>query len=74
MAKQSAHDLERRAQSALMSSSVYPLRELIVESQDDAILITGSVNSFYHKQLAQEAVRAVVGAIDVVNSVQVQEQ
>jgi osmotically-inducible protein OsmY len=82
MAKQSAQDLERRAQSALMrraqsalmSSSVYPLRELIVESQNDAILITGSVNSFYHKQLAQEAVRAVVGAIDVVNSVQVQEQ
>jgi osmotically-inducible protein OsmY len=74
MAKQSARDLERRAQSALTSSSVYPLRELTAESQNDAILITGSVNSFYHKQLAQEAVRAVVGAIEVVNSVQVQQQ
>jgi osmotically-inducible protein OsmY len=73
MSKQSAIDLERQAQSALASSSVYPLRELTVESQNDAILITGSVNSFYHKQLAQEAVRAVVGAIEVVNSVQVQE-
>jgi osmotically-inducible protein OsmY len=73
MAKQSAIDLERQARSALASSSVYPLRELTVESQNDAILITGSVNSFYHKQLAQEAVCAVVGAIEVVNSVQVQE-
>ena len=74
MSKKSAHEAQRRAQSALTSSPVYPLRDLIVESHDDAITISGSVTSFYHKQLAQEAVRAVVGAMDVVNSVHVEEQ
>ena len=74
MSNISAPELERRAQSALTSSPVYPLRELTVESRNDALLITGSVGSFYHKQLAQEAVRAVVGAVEVVNSVQVQPQ
>ena len=74
MSNKSAPDLERRAQSALTSSPVYSLRELTVESRNDALLITGSVGSFYHKQLAQEAVRAVVGAVEVVNSVQVQPQ
>lgn len=74
MSHKSAMDLKRRAQSALTSSPVYPLRELNVESRDDALLITGSAGSFYYKQLAQEAVRAAVGAVELVNSVQVQPQ
>ena len=36
-----------------------------------ALLISGSVSGYYHKQLAQELVRAVAGAIDLVNSVRV---
>lgn len=62
-----------RAQSALASSSIFDLRDLRVEQCDDALLISGSVSSFYHKQLAQELVRAVAHGIPVVNSIQVDE-
>lgn len=65
-------EAQRRAQSALTSNPVYSLRELTVESRDDSLLISGSVSSFYHKQLAQEAVRAVAGPMNVVNSVHVE--
>lgn len=73
MANQPAQELKRRAQSALARNPVFSLRDLTVESHDDAIMISGSVTSFYHKQLAQEAVLAVVGAMEVVNSVHVEE-
>lgn len=72
MSSKIAHDVQLRAQSALTSSPFYSLRELTVESRDDAILIYGSVTSFYHKQLAQEAVCAVAGKLKVVNSVHVE--
>jgi hypothetical protein len=35
------------------------------------LLISGCVSSYYHKQLAQEAVRAVAEELDVVNSIEV---
>ncbi|HVX60293.1 MAG TPA: BON domain-containing protein [Pirellulales bacterium] len=65
-------ELQRLAQSALTNNPVFSLRELAVESRDNAIFISGSVTSFYHKQLAQEAVRAVAGALNVVNAVHVE--
>ena len=35
-------------------------------------MLRGSVSSFYHKQMAQEVVRAVAGReVDVVNSIDV---
>jgi len=60
-----------RAQRALASSPIQALRELRVEELDEGLLIRGWVSSFYHKQLAQEAVRAVAEGISVVNSVDV---
>lgn len=67
----SANDVQPRAQSALADSPIHALRELKVEQVDDSLLICGSVSSFYHKQLAQEVVRAVAGQVAVVNTVQV---
>lgn len=64
-------DAQTRAQQALSNSPVYALRELTVEPRDDGLLISGSVTSFYHKQLAQELVLAVVGSVEVVNKVNV---
>jgi hypothetical protein len=63
--------VQRRAQSALDSSPIYDLHDLHVEHSGGGLVITGSVSSFYHKQLVQELVRAVVDGIEVVNSVDV---
>ena len=62
----------RRAQSALDDSPIYELRSLCVEQTGSGLLISGQVSSFYHKQLAQEVVRAVAGELEVVNSIHVQ--
>jgi hypothetical protein len=51
--------LQPRAQTALRDSPVCELRELRVETCDGALVISGTVSSFYHKQLAQEVVRTV---------------
>ncbi len=68
----SPSDVQPRAQAALASSPFYELRDLQVEKHGEALLISGSVSSFYHKQLAQEVVRSVCKGIEVVNSIQVQ--
>ena len=63
--------LSERAQSALDSSPIFDLHDLRVRRSGQALLITGSVSSFYHKQLVQETIRSVVDGVDMVNSVNV---
>jgi len=65
--------LQPRAQTALRNSPVSELRALGVERRDGALVISGTVSSFYHKQLAQEVVRAVCkdSEVDLVNTLQV---
>ena len=69
----SASEVQPRAQRALSASPVFALRELQVESQDNALMLRGAVTSFYHKQLAQEAVRAVAEGVVVVNTIDVRD-
>jgi hypothetical protein len=64
-------DVQSRAQQALAGSPIFALHELQVEQQDDALVIRGLVASFYHKQLAQEVVRAAVEGVEIVNAIQV---
>ena len=71
MAGSLAKDILPRAQSALTASPIFALQELRVDRVGESLLISGSVSSFYHKQLAQEVVRAVAEGIAVVNSIQV---
>lgn len=71
MGEVSSRDVLPRAQTALLDSPIYELRELCVEQHNGSLLIRGVVSSFYHKQLAQEVVRAVCREIDIVNSVNV---
>lgn len=71
MAELPAEDCQRQAQVALASNPVYELRDLSVVHSDDSLLLEGRVASFYHKQLAQEAVRAVVPDVQVINSIHV---
>ena len=66
-------EVQPRAQAALTSSPIFELRDLVVEHCGSSLLISGAVSSFYHKQLAQEVVRAVCESVDieVVNSIHV---
>jgi hypothetical protein len=61
-----------RARSVLAASPIYVLREVQVENVDDALLLSGRVDSFYHKQLAQEMVRTVSDGMPVINSLVVE--
>jgi hypothetical protein len=56
---------------ALADSSVAELRFLRVDESESEICLTGRVRSFYHKQLAQEAIRPVADGRLVVNRVDV---
>ncbi len=64
-------DIQDRAQRALTASPIYALRDLRVELVDDALLLSGHVASFYHKQLAQEVVLAVAEGMAVSNVIHV---
>lgn len=72
MAVLASNDVQPRAQAALSNSPFYELRELRVEQRDGALLISGCVSSFYHKQLAQEVVRSVCSDTELINSIQVE--
>ena len=66
------HDLCRLARVALDRSPIYELHRLQVEQVGDLLVVTGHVESYYHKQLAQEAIRAEMPTAKLVNSVCVQ--
>jgi len=65
--------LQPRAQTALGNSPVCELRDLRVDKREGALVISGAVSSFYHKQLAQEVVRAVCKdcQVELVNLIRV---
>ena len=68
----STNDVQPRAQTALDGSPIHELRDLHVEHREGTLLISSSVSSFYHKQLAQEVIRSVCKDIEVHNSVLVE--
>lgn len=59
IASRAGRSLHARAQKALENSPIYELRELRVEHDNGTLAISGTVSSFYHKQLAQELVRSL---------------
>ncbi len=63
----------RRARAALGASPVFALRDLNVDAVAGELIISGNVRCYYHKQLAQEAVRSVADGIRVINSVSVED-
>jgi hypothetical protein len=64
-------DASGRASQLLAASPVTELRRLRVSQRADRLEISGRVESFYHKQLAQETVRPVVGGLRLVNEIAV---
>jgi osmotically-inducible protein OsmY len=71
MVDSTAETHEPLAQEALHASPIFALRDLRVRQVGQSLLLSGRVSSFYHKQLAQEVVRAVAGMCEVVNSIDV---
>ncbi|MDB5313489.1 MAG: hypothetical protein JWO38_7691 [Gemmataceae bacterium] len=55
----------------LTSSPLPQLRRLVVTVSEGEVVITGRVPSFYFKQLAQEALRPVLGSRRLLNRVEV---
>ncbi len=61
-----------KAQVTLSESPFNALRRINVEQQDDQVLVlSGFVSTFYQKQQAQEAVRGIVDGLTVVNDIEV---
>jgi hypothetical protein len=56
---------------ALRRSALPPLRRIDVEESDSAVVLTGTVGSYYLKQLAQEAVMPLLGGRKLLNQVEV---
>jgi hypothetical protein len=53
--------------------STHPaLRHLNVEGAGETLVISGTVTCYYHKQLAQEALRSLRGDLQLVNHIKVQ--
>ena len=69
MAIFSPNEVQPRAQAALANSPFYELHDLQVEDRSGTLMISGTVTSFYHKQLAQEVVRSVCKEIAVSNMI-----
>ena len=52
--------------------SPYPsVRTVSCECEEGVVLLLGRVQCYYHKQLAQEAVRGLEGVAQVVNEIEV---
>ncbi|MEL6106252.1 MAG: BON domain-containing protein [Planctomycetota bacterium] len=68
------HDIATAASAVLARSSVPELRNLRVDEESNELQLHGRVRSFYHKQLAQEAVLPLAGNMQVVNHVDVQKK
>lgn len=68
---QMSQDVCARAQMALADSPVFALRLLRVEGSGQTLHLHGRVNSFYHKQLAQEVVRSVASGVELINTIDV---
>jgi BON domain len=64
--------LQASAAQVLRSSPLPVLRKLAVEETDREVVLSGSVNSYYLKQLAQETVLPVIGGRRLLNRVQVE--
>lgn len=72
MAESLEKGVQSRAQAALTKSPIYVLRELQVEHDGESLILCGRVDTYYHKQLAQEVVRAVCEGLHVVNDIDVE--
>jgi osmotically-inducible protein OsmY len=63
--------LIHRVDSALRKSPHLVGRNLILEAEDGLVILRGTVDNFYQKQMAQEAIRRVEGILQIQNRLEV---
>ena len=56
---------------ALAATGMPALRRVAVEETESSVVLSGTVASYYLKQLAQEAVRGLCGPRSLVNRIEV---
>jgi hypothetical protein len=59
------------ANERLRNSPYRPLRDVLCECDWGVLLLRGRLPSFYHKQLAQQAVAGVKGVSQIINQIEV---
>jgi osmotically-inducible protein OsmY len=67
----SPNGLELRIQQAILSSPYPPLRKLHFVAHEGHVSLKGRVNSFHHKQVAQELLKEVEGIQQIDNELEV---
>jgi osmotically-inducible protein OsmY len=65
--------LEQRVRSYLDANGGAAFRNVLVTTDKGAVTLTGTVTSFFAKQLAQEFSRRVPGVVSVINLIEVME-
>ncbi len=63
--------LFERISDALTTNPHVPSHQVQVEAQDGRVVLKGKVNSFFQKQMAQEAIRRLDGVQQIENLLQV---
>jgi len=63
--------IEETAKECLRNSPYRALRRIVCECRQGTLVLKGRLASFYHKQLAQEAVAKVQGIKRLINEIDV---
>jgi hypothetical protein len=64
-------EVASQAKAILSRSRIFDLRLLHVDQERDCLILRGSVDSFYHKQLAQELLKTSIDGVEVINEIDV---
>ena len=65
------HSLNDRVWHALKRQPHLPQRHVHFEVIDQDVILTGSVRTYYQKQMAQESLRSITGIRRIVNDLDV---
>ena len=67
----SATAIRDQVTQALQHSHLPPLRRIAVEQNGDVLVLTGRVQSYYYKQMAQETVLPLLAGRELANQLTV---
>ena len=65
-------DVVAHAKEALRHSALADIRNLEIELDGERLVLSGTVGSFFHKQLAQELLRNAVEDFEIANAIGVE--
>ena len=69
--RESRSDLRDIVESVLARSTNFSGKNLRFEVHEDGLVLRGVVRSYYHKQLAQESLKAISGIPRIRNEIEV---